>query len=418
MDPDSRRPRFWLVCPACGREVDAGPRWRGCDDCLDAAGYPHWVEVRYDLSEVDPRSIATVGRLWDYAKLLPVRRPVEAQTLGEGNTPLLRIDGLNREIGLPNLFLKVETVNPTGAFKDRLHAVSMAVARELDFDRAVISTTGNSGTAAAAYAAINGIRLVAMLHPDAPPEQRRLMHLFGARMILGADAAAGGAAAIMAGLVERHGFYPCTLMGTFAGPGNPYGIEGYKAIAFEIRAQLGRPPDRMCVPTSGGDALYGPFKGFRELRELGLADTMPRMTACQPAGADFIVRAVREGLDHLRQVAPQTLAISIGDPTGSEAILAAIRESGGDAWEATDIEILDAMALLGRHGICVEAASATPIAALRRQVAEGRVDAGECIVALLTATGTKWLAQVERATGPLPPPLPADAEAIVKEMGA
>src|SRR5262245_2995526 len=114
-------PSFWLVCPRCGREYDPGPRWYGCDDCRDGAGHPHWVEVRYDLGRIDPAFLTRAGRVWDYAPLLPAHDPAQARTLGEGNTPLVRIEALNRELGLPNLTLKLESVNPTGSFKDRLH---------------------------------------------------------------------------------------------------------------------------------------------------------------------------------------------------------------------------------------------------------------------------------------------------------
>src|SRR5277367_1924478 len=176
----SHTERFWLVCPACGREYDPGPRWYGCDTCLDPAGFPHWVEVRYDWDRVDAGCLERAGRLWDYAPLLPTRDPEQARTLGEGNTPLVRIDTLNREIGVPNLYLKLESVNPTGAFKDRLHSVSMAVAREFGATRAVITTTGNSGVACAAYAARAGISLLIITDPGSSPEQRRLMRLFGA----------------------------------------------------------------------------------------------------------------------------------------------------------------------------------------------------------------------------------------------
>jgi len=124
--------KFWLVCPRCGREFEPGPRWHGCETCLDAAGYPHWLEVRYDLKKVDSTFLRQEGRVWDYAPLLPVHDPARVLTLGEGRTPLVQIEALNRELGLPNLFLKLESVNPTASFKDRLHTVSMAVAREMD----------------------------------------------------------------------------------------------------------------------------------------------------------------------------------------------------------------------------------------------------------------------------------------------
>lgn len=392
---------FWLVCPHCGVRRPAGPSFFGCDQCHDAAGYPHWLEVAYDLNRVDRALPRGARRLNDYAPLLPIRDPQDLRTLGEGGTPLLRIDALNRELGLPNLYLKTETINPTGSFKDRLHAVSMTVARELGFSRAAIVTTGNSGVACAAYAARNSIRLTVITDPKAPMEHRRLMHCFGAtiRVPETPGPVMPAARGLIETLVGKHGHYPCTALGTYGGPGNPYGVEGYKTIAFEIFGQLGRAPDRVCVPVSGGDALYGPFKGFRELRQLGLIETLPRMTACQATGANFAVRALRAGADALTPVEPHTIALSIGDPTGSQCILTALRESGGDAWDAPDDALLDAMRLLARHGLCVEAAAAAPVAALQRRRSADALDPAELIVAVLTGSGVRWPAQLAAAWG-------------------
>jgi threonine synthase len=220
------------------------------------------------------------------------------------------------------------------------------------------------------------------------------------------------ARALMDELVREHGFYPSTVLGTFTGPANPYGVEGYKTIGYEIATQLGRAPDRVCVPTSAGDALYGPYKAFCELREMGLLERVPRMTACQSAGANFAAETIRQGLPSMVTVEPSTFALSIGDPTGSQCILDCVRATGGDAWDAPDAELLEAVALLGRHGVCVEGASAAPIAALRRQVAARSVDPEETIVAVLTGTGTKWPAQLDAAIGP-PLPLLMDSPADI-----
>jgi threonine synthase len=409
---------FWLECPSCRSRLEPGPAWQGCPGCRDAAGYPHWLQVEYDLSGVDPAPFRQAGRVWSYSALLPVRQPEEAAALGEGGTPLVRIPALNRMLGLPNLYLKLEAVNPTASFKDRYHAVSLSVARELGYRRAVVTTAGNHGTSCAAYAAVAGLGLVIITHPDSSPEQRRLMHLFGARVTTPArrGPVMPLARALMEELVERHEFYPSTVLGTFTGPANPYGVEGYKTIAYEIAAQLGRVPHRVCVPTSAGDALYGPFRGFRELRSLGITESIPRMTACQSSGAAFLEMAVRTGAAAVGTVEPTTFALSIGDPTGGQYALTAIRESGGDAWAAPDEELLRAVALLGAHGVCVEGASAAPVAALRQRLAEGHQDPEELVVAVLTGSGLKWPGQLAAATGEVPPFLPDEPTVLLRSL--
>jgi threonine synthase len=416
----SEKARFYLVCPACQQRLEAGPRWFGCESCRDAAGFPHWLEVQYDLEQVDPAPFRKPGRVWDYAALLPVHAPEDAPNLGEGNTPLVRIPALNRQLGLPNLYLKLEAVNPTGSFKDRFHTVSLAVARELGYTRALVTTAGNHGTSCAAYGARAGISVLIITDPNSSPEQRRLMRLFGA--LVTAPSQPGPvmplARELMVNLVREHGFYPSTVLGTFTGPATPYGVEGYKTLAFESAAQLGRAPDRFCAPSSAGDVLYGPYKGFRELQSLGLIDQIPRMTACQSAGANFAAETVRQGLKSMVTVEPTTFAISIGDPTGGQCLLDAIYATNGDAWDAPDAELLEAIALLGHHGVCVEGASAAPVAALRRQVEAGTLNRDELIVAVLTGSGAKWPAQLEAAIGPTPPFLPDDPASLLAAMDA
>lgn len=414
---------FYLACTGCGTNYPPGPYWWGCPNCQDAAGNPHFLDVAYDLRRVDTGIFQRVGLVFDYRALLPLPSDAEPVTLGEGSTPLIRSERLNRLLGLPNLYLKLETVNPTGSFKDRSQSVTLSAARSLGLGRAgVITTTGNAGAACAAYAAAAEIPLLIITDPLGPPEVRRLMRLFGAGVTVpqGTGAVIVQARTLTETLVREHSFFPCAVQGTYSGPGNPYGVEGYKTIAYEIFAQLGgRVPDRMCVPTAGGDALYGPYKGFCELRELGLTTHLPQMTACQSSEAGFIASALQNGADHFMPVTPRTFAISIGDPLGSTSILAAIRGSSGYAWEALDAELLEAVALLGSCGICAEGASAAGIAALRRQVDAGAIDTQETIVALICGSGLKWPAQLEAAIGPEAdaPPLPDTIPALLEAIG-
>ena len=111
----------WLECPSCGDRREIGAHFFGCARCRDASGHPMWWEVAYDRERIDPREVARGRRLSDFASLLPVGG--DLWSLGEGGTPLLRIESLNARVGLPDLWLKWEAPNPTGSFKDRLHAV-------------------------------------------------------------------------------------------------------------------------------------------------------------------------------------------------------------------------------------------------------------------------------------------------------
>ena len=374
-----------LACVRCGAVTPLGPAFEGCLACPDEPRAA--LEVVYDYAalaaEGTLRAWATrPGGVWRFRELLPVPKDAPVVSLAEGGTPLVRLEGTDG----PRIWLKDETRNPTGSFKDRLHAVSLSMARVLGFGKAVASTTGNHGTALAAYAARAGMDALVFCDPRAPVVQRRLMQLFGARVAVLADRGAH-----VGWLVRERGWYPSTGM-TPEPVATPYGVEGYKTIAHEIFFQLGGSfPARMLVPTSGGDAIYGPWKGFCELRALGAPGDLPRMIAVQAAGCGPIVRGWRAGATTVPvHPDPRTIAVSIADETGGPASLRAVAESGGTAEAVSESAILDAMRRLAGQGIAVEPSSAASVAAALELAARGELGTDEDVVCVLTGAGVKW----------------------------
>jgi threonine synthase len=223
----------------------------------------------------------------------------------------------------------------------------------------------------------------------------------------------------LAWLVRERGFYPSTGM-VPAPVGSPYGIEGYKTIAFEVFFQLGgRFPGRVLIPTAGGDALYGPWKGFRELLDLGATGPAPRMIAVQAAGCDPVVQAWRRGASEVPvHPRPRTRALSIADATGGAISLVAIRESGGAAEAVTDHEIVATMRRLARVGHVVEPAAAAPVAAALAQQARGELGEDEDVVCVLTGAGVKWPAALLEAMSPgeLRDPAPEAVRAWIRSF--
>jgi threonine synthase len=327
------------------------------------------------------------GGVWRFRELLPLPPGAAALSLDEGATPLTRLEGP----GPGRIWLKEETRNPTGAFKDRLHAVGLAMARHLGFPRATAATTGNHGTALAAYAARAGLEALVFCDPGAPEVQRRLMAAFGARVVVLAEREEH-----LAWLARERGWFPS--VGLWPDPvGNPYGVEGYKTIAYEAYLQLGRFPDRVLAPTAGGDALYGPWKGFRELAALGAPGRRPRMVAVQAAGCAPVVEAWRRGAAAVGvHPGPRTIARSIGDATGGPLSLDAIAASGGGAEAVPDRALVAAMGRLAAQGIAVEPSGAAGVAAALALRARGELAEGEDVVCVLTGAGMKWPATVAR----------------------
>jgi threonine synthase len=372
--------RSGLRCFTCRTEFPHGLYSAGCPACGEA------LECVYAYG-AEMEDAGGIG-VWRYAPVLPVEDPRFRVTLGEGNTPLIRLPGFPE-----NLWFKNETANPTWSFKDRFHAVSLSAARMLGYRKVTASTTGNHGASAAAYAAAAAMKCVVFCHRESPPVQRRMIGLYGALPVL-----LEPRQAMLETLVREHHYWPSTTMAPLP-TSNAYGVEGYKTIAYEIHRDLGRVPDHVVCPIAAGDVLYGPWKGFCELRQLGRADRVPAMHGAQAEGCNPYVQSFRERLDRVVvHPAPRSIALSIRDDTGGYPALQAIYDSGGRALEATEEEIVDALRRLARAGILVEPASAAAAAVALK----AGFPAAETVVCLLTGAGPKWPETLEAVyDGPL-----------------
>jgi threonine synthase len=347
-------PNAWLECTACKSRFDLGPLFFGCPSCAAA------LVVR------------SVGASW---------APDDAVSLGEGSTPLI---ALRDWAGPSQFFVKNESCNPTWSYKDRTASVSISMARQFGFKQTVAISTGNHGNAVAAYSAAAGLGCTIFCNPGAPELQLALMQRYGAQTIRG-----GNQNALVRKMVERGGVFPASIVCPIGGFANPYGVEGFKTIAFEIVHQLGRVPDRVFIPAGSGDGLYGIWKGFWELREFGFAKTVPKIIGCQAEGAACYAEAIRTGAaEPVFIPEPKTVALSIAEEVGGSLALDAIRESGGTAIAVPDEQILAAMRRLSGCGMALEAASATALACASTIAAEA--SAHETWVMIGTGSIVKW----------------------------
>jgi threonine synthase len=409
-------PKFSLDCAWCGERhlATAGPRC-DCDGPL---------KVTIDLASVNRGSLRdpTLPGHWAWFDLLPIADRSAIVSLGEGNTPLVPAPRLAKGLGLDTLLLKDETRNPTGSFKDRMLSVGVSRAKQLGKETVAVQSSGNVGAAAAAYAARAGLRAVVFVPRTAPEEKLLQAQMYGADVIrIDHDSPAD----IFDLLVWAAGEFGWYLVST-AAIYNPFTLEGAKTIAYEIAEQTTFDlPAWVVVPVGGGGAIGSLWRGFNDLRSLGLVHRPPRMVGVQAAGCAPFVQAINEGWmprDALTRRWPKidTVAGAIADDVVFDAHVAlpAVRESDGTAVAVPDDETLAMQAALATdEGIFVEPAGATTLAAVQRLLADGRIRRDERVVCVLTGTGLKDPGAARRRVGSadaIPPARGSVAERVHK----
>ncbi len=369
------------------------------------------LDVVYDYSEISFSEKALKGPLsvWKYRALLPVSR--EPVSLKEGGTPLYRVDRIAESLGLKDVYVKHEGMNPTGSFKDRGMTVGVTKALELGMKTVACASTGNTSASLAVYGARAGVPAVVLLPSGKVALGKLAQALMHGAKVLSIRGNFDDALKLVRDLCDREGFYLLNSV-------NPYRLEGQKTIAFEIADQLGwKAPDRLILPVGNAGNITAIYKGFRELKRLGLTDSVPKMTGIQAEGACPIVKAIKNNEPVITPEArPETVAtaIRIGNPVNAIKALNAIRESGGTAETVSDGEIVKAQHELAYlEGIGVEPASASSIAGLRKLVDLGVVDPDECVACVTTG---HLLKDSEHVLSVCPKPIEIDAtiEAVRK----
>jgi len=384
-----------LECALCGRQYEPGRVYNLC-----ICGAP--LLVRYDLRRaaetmVRERMSSRPPTLWRYREVLPVTNDVSILCLGEGFTPLIHAQRLGNRLGLPNLYLKDEALNPTGSFKARGLAVAVSMANELGLRKLAIPSAGNAGGALAAYAAHGGLEAAVFMPAETPLMNRRECALLGARVVLVSGSIKDCGRAMREQLKDGDWFDVSTLR-------EPYRLEGKKTMAYEVVEQLERRvPQAMIYPTGGGTGLIGMWKAFDEMEELGwIGSVRPRMFSVQAQGCAPIVRAFAQGRDRAAEwEAPQTLASGLRVPSaiGDFMMLRAIRESRGSALAVPDSEMLAAMRELAEfEGVLTSPEGGATLAALKKLLADGFLAGHESIVLFLTASAYKYQEVFEKLT--------------------
>lgn len=384
-----------LRCIRCGEVAEGEPMGAGCPRCAER-GLPSNLTTIYDL-EVAARELAAAREAGlegpaRYAALLPLGAE-ELASRDIGPTPLVEAPRLAAALGLGRVWIKDESRGPTWSFKDRPAAIAAAHARSLGREVVVTASTGNAAAATAAHARRAGVTPVILFARSVDPLMSDFARSYGAAVV--SVASKEERWRLMREAVGERGWYPNS---NYADPpigNNPWAIDGYKLIGFELHQQLGgRLPDQVFFPVGYGDALFGVWKAFTELAEIGLADRerLPRMAGGEVQGS--LERALEAGAERAERIEParETIAFSIAAAQSTYQALHATRESGGWVSKVSDGELLGAQRLLVEHeGVFVETASAAAVAALVIQLRDGRVAAGAEVVLVNSSTGIKSL---------------------------
>lgn len=397
------------ACDDCDRTHDLDERHTLCPGCGGL------LEVQYDLARAaDVAEVATGGRgMWRWRQLLPLPAEAAAVSLGEGDSPLLPLPGAARSAGIDELWVKNDSLMPTGSFKDRGFALAVALARHLGERAGFTYSSGNAGASFAAYCARAGLAATVLVESAANAAKVASIALHGAAVYrLEYESSAEIFTAVEALARQGHHTYVNFL--------NPVRHEAMKVTAYEICESLGwKAPDVMVHPVGTGGGLWGAWKGFTELHALGLIDRLPRMVGVQPAVCSPLAEAHDAGREATRRVgdAAATMAQSIaGDAMihGGRRVLRAIRASGGVAVTVSEEAIAESMRALGRDGIPVEPSAAVPHAALLDGRRAGWLAPGDRAVAVVTGTSLKQ----PTTLGEIAPPIVGRVRADATDLSA
>ncbi|MDP9178609.1 MAG: threonine synthase [Gemmatimonadota bacterium] len=378
-----------LECSACAAGYAAGQLHNLCTVC----GKP--LLVRYDLSRAS-RSLtrdALKSRradMWRYREVMPVENDADIISLGEGWTPLLRASRLGAAIGMKQLMIKDESLNPTQSFKARGMSAAVSMALELGARKLAAPSAGNAGGALAAYAAAAGLEAHIFMPRDTPRANVVECQQTGAHVTL-IDGLITDCGEHIARRKDSEGWFDVSTLK------EPYRVEGKKTLGYELAEQLGwRLPDVIVYPTGGGTGLLGMWKAFAEMEWMGwIGSERPRMISVQASGCAPIVRAFESGSSHADEF-PNAATVASGlrvpRAIGDFLILDALRSSGGTAVAVSDEELLAAVGEIGRlEGLFVAPEGAACLPAIRKLLERGEIERDEQVVLFNTGAGIKYI---------------------------
>jgi threonine synthase len=362
-----------LRCVNCGKETQLYPLKSTCEDCGGT------LEYKPDLQQADALNFVGQG-FWKYRQLLP---PVKHMvSLGEGATPLHKAERLAKTLGLTKVYLKDETRNPTNSYRDRAAAYLTSNAIDLGYETLVCATNGNMGASTAAYAAKVGL----LCHVLVP----KVVDVGKLAQMIAYDAVIKESGEILDESIQKASAIATeTKWYQATAELNPLVVEAQKTISYEITEQL-RVPDWVIVSMGSGGSIYSLWKGFKELKELGLTNTLPRMVGVQTEGCAPIVNMLNQrSTPKTCNPSTRALAILVGEPLQCDLAVKTIRESNGLAITVSDADILNAELQVAKlEGVFAEPASSAAVTALAKLKGD-KIQRDDSVVCLITGSGLK-----------------------------
>lgn len=399
-----------LKCRECGKEYE--PQFRYvCEECFGP------LDVNYDVPAINRHTFESREKTyWRYFELLPIKEKGSIVSLNAGLTPLQYADKMGERLGLKNVYIKNDSVNPTFSFKDRPAGVAVSRAKETKLKAVGCASTGNLASATAAHAAKAGLPCYIFAPSDIEHAKIAQALSYGAEFVAveGTYDDANRIASII-GDSKGYGIVNINM--------RPYYVEGSKTLAYEVAEQLEwQVPDRLVIPVGSGAMLNAICKGFEELHQLGLVDSVKnlKIVAAQPHGCAPVVDAFKRNSDEVIPVErPETIAksLAIGDPGDGLYVLKRLKQYGGIAEEVGDEEIRDGIMLLAQtEGIFTEPAGGVSVGVLKKLVEEGKIEKDEKVVCYVTGNGLK---ATEAIIGLLPKltAVKPDAAAVAAMIG-
>ncbi|TXT58391.1 MAG: putative Threonine synthase [Promethearchaeota archaeon] len=396
--------KYFFKCVKCHHLIEKNNvQITKCPKCNNPLAIKMNIEFLKESTSENKFFEKDVKSMWSFFEFLPLDKKENIISLKEGNTPILKSKRLEKDLGVNNLFLKLDFLNPTASFKDRQISMGISKAKEYKKTAVITMSSGNVGAAVAAYSARSGMNNIILIPSIAPESKILQIKQYGGNVVKIRSDSTEFISNIVKEACRRFDMANLITAGIY----NPFIINGAKTISYEIlyqcKSEETKFPDIIILPVGGSGLLSGVYEGFKELYELDILDSIPKMIGVQPEGCAPFVRAIKEDLspEYLFEhpwKGINTISTALADdiPLDCYTGIPAVKESKGTAISVTDKETLEASKKLSQlEGIFAEPSSCTTIAALKKLLKNKQIKEDENIYCIITGSGFKDIKSIK-----------------------